>query len=134
MGHTPGPWRVDCNQWGTMPWSGWIVRTCNDGDNGESDPDGLMIVGVGDCGWDDLKHNMPIIGPQLSEADACLIAAAPDLLAALKDAANELNRIRARDGVPYTADGHRSDVSEEWFSQVVENGFNAIAKATGATP
>lgn len=46
---------------------------------------------------------------------------------ALVDAHRELNTIRARDGVPYCYDGRKSDVSEDWFSQVVDN-CNALIK------
>jgi hypothetical protein len=115
--HTKGPWEVDCNQWGTMPWSGLIVRTRNDGDNGESDHDGLMIVGVGDCGWNNLKYSMPILGPQLSEADARLIAAAPDLLAVCQELAESAAYWSEYD-VPLG---------------IVDRLKAAIAKATGAT-
>jgi hypothetical protein len=53
------------------------VRSFKEGDNGVSDPkSGVMVVGVGDCGWEDCD------GPRLSPANARLIAAAPDLLAA----------------------------------------------------
>jgi len=74
--HTPGPWSVDCNQFGTMPTCHNIVRNCSDGDNGVSDRNGVMVVGVGDCGWDDCD------GPSLSIENATLIAAAPVLLEA----------------------------------------------------
>jgi hypothetical protein len=43
----------------------------------------------------------------------------------------ELNAIRARDGVPYTADGYRSDVEEEYFSSVVDGLDEAVKAATG---
>lgn len=33
----------------------------------------------------------------------------------------ELNAIRARDGVPYKYDGTKSDVCEDYFSQVVDD-------------
>jgi hypothetical protein len=39
---------------------------------------------------------------------------------ALWAAHQELNAIRARDGVPYTHEGIKSGVSEEWFSEVVD--------------
>lgn len=64
-------------------------------------------------------------------ANARLIAAAPELLAACQKAVKELNEIRARDGVPYTHSGYKASVTEEYFSSVVDECFAAIAKATG---
>lgn len=55
-----------------------------------------------------------------------------DLLAACKKAVHELNEIRARDGVPYTHNGWRAGVSEEYFSSVVDECFSAIARAEAA--
>lgn len=63
-------------------------------------------------------------------ANARLIAAAPDLLAACQAAFKELNEIRARDGVPRTYEGRKSDVDPEYFSSVVDGLARAIAKAT----
>lgn len=74
--HTPGPWNVDCNQFGTMPTCQYIVRSSAADDNGVSNKGGVMIVGVGDCGWSDCD------GPSLTSANAHLIAAAPDTYAA----------------------------------------------------
>ncbi len=62
-----------------------------------------------------------------------LIAAAPELLEALKKASQELNEIRARDGVPFTHQGWKASVAEEYFSSVVDECFSAIAKAEGRT-
>lgn len=61
-----------------------------------------------------------------------LIAAAPDLLIALKKAVYELNAIRARDGVPWTGVPipMPTSVTEEYFSSVVDECFDAIRKAT----
>lgn len=86
---TAGPWRCDCNQFGTMPTCQPIVRTSNDGDNGVSDRDGIMIVGVGDCGWEDCD------GPGFKDADAGLIAALRNAAPALLAAARENARLRA---------------------------------------
>lgn len=66
-----------------------------------------------------------------NDADAALIASAPDLLAALKKCVHELNEIRARDGVPYTHYGIKASVCEEYFSSVVDESFAAISKAEG---
>ncbi len=50
------------------------------------------------------------------------------LAEALKAATFELNVIRARDGVPYTQFGHKSDVCAEYFSHVVDCGHNVLAQ------
>jgi hypothetical protein len=41
---------------------------------------------------------------------------------------NELNAIRARDGVPYTHAGWKSDVDEVYFSQIVDALSNALGE------
>lgn len=43
----------------------------------------------------------------------------------------ELNAIRARDGVPYTHNGWKSDVQEEYFSSVVDGLDEAVKAVTG---
>jgi len=43
----------------------------------------------------------------------------------------ELNAIRARDGVPYTHEGSRSNVDEAYFSCVVDGLDEAVKAATG---
>ena len=43
----------------------------------------------------------------------------------------ELNAIRARDGVPYTRNGWKSDVDETYFSSVVDELDEAVMVATG---
>lgn len=43
----------------------------------------------------------------------------------------EMNEIRARDGVPYTHNGCKSSVSEEYFSSVVDELSDAVLFATG---
>ena len=65
---------------------------------------------------------------------ARLIAAAPDLLVALRYAWHELNTIRARDGVAY----HRRDempyCTEEWWDELTEKCASAIEAASGEPP
>lgn len=51
------------------------------------------------------------------------------ILAALAKAYRELNAIRARDGVPYTRDGWKSDVQEEYFSSVVDECRDVLRSA-----
>ena len=43
----------------------------------------------------------------------------------------ELNAIRARDGVPYTHNGLKSDVNEAYFSSVVDELDEAVKAAAG---
>ena len=50
---------------------------------------------------------------------------------ALWAAWSELNAIRARDGVPYTYQGYKSDVAEDYFSEVVDNTAAAYKLLTG---
>lgn len=56
------------------------------------------------------------------------------LTAALWKAWNELNTIRARDGVPYTHLGYRAGVAEDYFSAVVDECEVGIQAATGQPP
>jgi hypothetical protein len=62
--HTPGPWRADCGGSGNQR-GGFSVTAANDG-----------VVICGRMGWPHCADE--------SEANARLIAAAPDLLAACK--------------------------------------------------
>jgi hypothetical protein len=111
--HTPGPWKVI--QAGD-PFN--VPRII-------AERGGVAVVCV--------NRYMGEKGPSAEEsANARLIAAAPDLLAALKIAYFELNAIHARDGVPYTSDGWKSGVDQAYFSSVVEQARAAIAKAEGA--
>jgi hypothetical protein len=54
-----------------------------------------------------------------------------NLLSAAVRAFQELNTIRARDGVPYTRQGWRSDVDEAYFSSVVDALDDAVTQLTG---
>jgi hypothetical protein len=53
------------------------------------------------------------------------------LVRAAVKAFQELNCVRARDGVPYTADGYRSGVDEDYFSSVVDELNEAVNAVTG---
>jgi hypothetical protein len=70
--------------------------------------------------------------------DVPLIAAAPDLLAALRKATHELNAIRARDGAPQHISWDRGHAIQtdgcphEYWDTLTEECFAAIARATGA--
>jgi hypothetical protein len=84
-------------------------------------------------GWDGVtQENGPMICKLvLNEPEnARLIAAAPELLEALRLAYRELNDIHARCGVPWWETG-KSDVTQEHFTFVVEKSRAAITKATG---
>lgn len=43
----------------------------------------------------------------------------------------ELNAIRARDGVPYTRDGYKYSVDEQYFSSVIDELDESVKAATG---
>ena len=47
---------------------------------------------------------------------------------ALRDCYRELNEIHARDGLPYTSEGIKAGVSQEWFTAVVENARAVLAQ------
>ena len=74
-----------------------------------------------------------------AEANARLIAAAPQMLKALKKATSELNAIRARDGAPQHVDWCRGQplqtslCTEEYWDALTEECFAAIA-ATETDP
>lgn len=102
---TNGPWQVNGSHvYGPDPERKLLAQGCNQG----SDEKFVPMV-------DNLR----------------LIAAAPEMYEALKKAVYELNAIRARDGVPYTHDGWKASVDEEYFSSVVDESFAALAKAEG---
>jgi hypothetical protein len=63
------------------------------------------------------KQKLPVVMRQLVRAAVKAFA--------------ELNAIRARDGVPYTSSGWKSDVQEEYFSSVVDELDEAVIAATG---
>lgn len=73
--HTPGPWRI----------KGW---------RGQHDEDGAHIVGPDDqhiaSSWGGLREMSPGSEWRRYHSDACLIAAAPDLLEAVMVAVREL--------------------------------------------
>lgn len=103
MKHTPGPWRI-----GTAPPNGEQTIGTIRG----------MMVAVATTGVGMEEETL---------ANARLIAAAPELLEALKLAANALDKM---------GDMPDSDVSPHaWFSldceNIVENSKSLIAKATG---
>jgi hypothetical protein len=104
--HTPGPWTA-CDP----DFFGGIAINGPDG--------GLAIAAV--C-----NGEMRKMAGQLEEhqANARLIAAAPDLLGALKNAVHELNAIRAADGAP-------RGVDRDYFGALVDNCFDVIAAAEG---
>ena len=100
-GPTPGPWTV-----------GWVGPV--------GAPHSLGRPCVGTVGCDDW------VGPEGAEADAVLIAAAPDLYAALR----EVQRALAcdRDGIPYAHPVHGRITLEEVKYTVVDP---ALSRAEG---
>jgi len=75
-----------------------------------------------------------IDGPDYCDCgrDAAL-ASYDALLAALQKAFHELNAIHARDGVPYTHNGWKASVTQEYFTSVVEECVAAL-KGAGVQP
>ena len=53
------------------------------------------------------------------------------VLLAIALAYKELNAIRARDGVPYTHDGWKSSIDEEYFAGVVDKLDEAMIDMSG---
>lgn len=117
--HTPGPWSVDCNQFGSMSCCCLIVRSSRNDDNGVSDKhNGIMVIGIGDAGFGNSGYD-DVDGPSLSYANAHLIAAAPELLHALTMVRDADNDCKA-DGLPTIPEAARRTID------------SAIAKATRA--
>lgn len=71
MAHTPGPWRVDIDPRPGMEWNREVVA------------DGLTIC---------FMAHSNLRAPERDEANACLVAAAPDLLAACRLALDAFER------------------------------------------
>ena len=101
--HTPGPWRVkpDANIVEAQFRGEWYA---------------LANIGILNI------NNLDVLLPyrEQTPANARLIAAAPDLLAALKEAVEALSHV-ALHGVPY-------DPDNEQRKRVHQRGLNAIAK------
>jgi hypothetical protein len=100
--HTPGPWRIE----GYLKWPVGPSFLISHGMNSYGDgPEGYIC-----------KTQTPV------EADALLIAAAPDLLKALTSAADILEMF---------AEGDRSDEGRKRAGQYAQIARAAIAKAEG---
>ena len=89
-------------------------------------------------GHDPVKEYARVaIRKKQEEAEARVEEAAPDLLAALKRAAYELNAIRAQDGAPQHIDWYRGrplqtdSCTHEMWNDLTDYCFAAIAKAEG---
>ena len=98
--HTPGPWRYDTDS------NGWEFRI--------SQEDGAPYT----PGYSDVAHFNSVQGEarDIQEANARLIAAAPELLEALEDMVRIFDR-----SLPSECIGRRT----------CDNAINAIAKAKG---
>lgn len=94
--HTPGPWGLDFDEYGDDPWANGHPHECTVFSDSTGEPVASLEA-----------QTYPPNAKELV-ANARLIAAAPDLLEALKRA--------MRDG---------------WTTEVVERSMDAIAKATG---
>ena len=88
--HTPGPWQTD-ESGHRIEWSNWIIAN------------GVMIAAVTETSQ----------APEISDANARLIAAAPDLLGALSD-------ILAAYSIPLEKDLQRASLAK---------GRDAVARA-----
>jgi hypothetical protein len=104
MTHTPGPWERDIDG---------VIRSDHTAENG--------FASEHICSMDHYREERK---PE-REANAKLIAAAPDLFAALKRIANERDRISAGREPSYVAE--RYDCFDDWAADVATA---AIAKAT----
>lgn len=104
MAHTPGPWKV-AGTGGTAVSPEWA-------------PDERVCVTMAVNLQEDDEGSFPEVG-QWQRADACLIAAAPELLAALKDCCDWLAAI---------CDSNKLEATERGY---LEAASNAIAKAEG---
>lgn len=105
--HTPGPWEAE-------------VRT----------PIGITYVWQGGTENAIAKVYAGVI--EDAEANARLIAAAPELLDALKDAADQLFRLALADAHRWTGDANRTKALEH-ANKVCAPARAVIAKATGNT-
>jgi len=54
-----------------------------------------------------------------------------DMVLLLCQIFQEMNAVRARDGVPYTYDGTKTSVDEDYWSELVDRTDEAVKAATG---
>lgn len=108
-GHTPGPWEA-----------------CEPGDYGDFDGESRVVCG------DDMRiavvHWHPRLNTEMSDANACLIAAAPDLLKALKGMCGLIQLFLNRDDL---TDGLRESLMNNYRIAAAKA---AIAKAREVKP
>jgi hypothetical protein len=123
MAHTPGPWRVE--EGTTLIWG-----ACN--------PEDKTSYGMGypvakcETPYSWSKANKPSVDEQ--EVNARLIAAAPDLLEALKKDAARLHRIREKLADWSSMIGTTRADFCNWIYQAECETRAAILKATGEAP
>ncbi len=86
VSHTNEPWIVDCNQFDRMSYSGFIIRSCNSDDNGESKD--LMLIGLGD-----VEGNKNIY-PTLKESDAIRIVDCVNAFEGIEDPFNYIKGVK----------------------------------------
>jgi hypothetical protein len=126
-GHTPGPWRVFIDDSGRGETTGWPLSITADyvtNDNG----DGRLIVRTGGFypyAWD---HATSIVE---ANANARLIAAAPDLLAAYKAALARAERAEAKyaDTFQLYVDANEARIDAERQRDEAIAAFDARAEA-----
>ena len=78
--HTPGPWRISKSDWATAPWR-----------------DAVIIEGDIEGGWAVPPEICALYRGAEQEADARLIAAAPEMLEALRRADELLGKMTTDD-------------------------------------
>ena len=128
MPHTPGPWRVDetkaLGAYGV--WTDYL-HPSNPGDDGTGFP--VEVCSVVACGKG--HKGQEIIDRQERDANARLMAAAPDLLAACKRAREVLGIQMASDLRGFTREEKDEIIRGHIDIKEIDA---AIAKAEGTTP
>lgn len=110
--------------------------------NSKRDPDQGLSCGVGmtvdwalknaeNAAMHDLRGAYPMACRVLADEYVKFRMLQRHLVRAAVRAYAELNEIRARDGVPYTHQGIRSSVTEEYFDSVVNDLSASVMLATG---
>lgn len=111
--HTPGPWKI-------VRRMGWDFQGIDEQASGECKMGFVGPAGERICWFGNSETYYPTEGDEPSEADACLIAAAPDLLETLKELVDVLRK--EAPGTPLN--NHR-------FDMLGAKAYAAIAKAEG---
>jgi hypothetical protein len=120
MSHTPGPWHVEPlngKYYGTRVVLGDHVLEVWTSDHFANPFASKREI---ELGWDPVEDGHDHIEDVRSYANACLIAAAPELLEALKSAVETIEWMRAC-----------TDPAEDEIDKEIEAALAVISKATG---